>query len=399
MLNDVAGGSSIEQLRFGLSFGLAPSELARRFDIVALDLRGTGHSDPFTCSKPNADSPAAPLFPTDQTEFDAVVAANRSLASRCAAENSALLSNLDTTSVVRDVEAVRRGLGQAQISWYGIGYSARLGTAYARLFPGQLRAMVNDSATDTTTAPVERLAAEMTTAEESFNRFTRWCGSQPSVAACPLAGRDVAADFDRLTAAADKAPIPAHTQRALTGDDIRAAAQDYLNIQQPQWPAFAAAIRSALGGDATAFTITQDKTLNLVEARVQACADNPAVVDDLAGVRELSTMAHRLSPHLGGAVAGWRHLIGCIGWPVASKSMEQTPVPSAPPALFLASVHQSSTPYSWSFGAARQLPGSVILSRDADDYSMFLFSHCARTAMTEFLTDLVPPPHGQICTD
>ena len=399
MLNDVAGGSSIEQLRYALSYGLARSDLARRFDIVALDLRGVGHSDPLAC----ADTPDLHgnehLFPADTEQFASLVAANRERAQRCSTGHRELFSHLDMGSVARDVDAVREALNEQQLSWYGIGYSTALGAEYARIFPGRLRAIVNDSAVDTTSGPVERLAAEITTAEKSFDRFATWCGRQPTVGACALSGRDVAADFDRLTAAADRSPIPAGMGRVVRGDDIRAAAQDYLNIREPQWPAFASALRSAMNGDATALTVPQDKTLNRVEARTHACADTAPAVDDLAGVQALTTMARRLSPHLGGVVAGWQHLVGCIGWPVPPAARDQSSPRQTPPALFLASVHQSSSAYAWSFDAARQLPGSVVLSRDADDYSMFLFSNCARTAMASYLVDLRLPAPGQMCRD
>ena len=399
LLNDAAGGSSIEQLRYAQSFGIGQTELARRFDIVALDLRGIGHSDPLAC----ADAPDRPagisMFPTSPAQFAALVAANKALAARCSAGHPELFAHLDMSSVARDVDTVRIGLGESQLSWYGIHYSAALGTVYARMFPGRLRAIVNDSALDVTTSGVERLSAEITTAEQSFNRFVAWCNAQPSPAGCALAGNDVASDFDRLTAAADRTPIPAGPGRTLDGDGIRAAAQDYLNIKQPQWPAFAAALRSAMNGDATPLTVPQDKTLNRIEARTHACADTPPIVDDVAGVRALTTMARGLSPHLRGAVNGWQHLVGCIGWPVPAAAVDSAPVSSAPPALFLASVHQSSSAYSWSFGAATQIPGSAVLSRDADDYSMFLLSPCAQSAMTTYLVDLRLPRPGQRCDD
>src|SRR5947207_3465985 len=49
LLNDGAGGSSIEQLRYAVQAGIAQSTMAQRFDLVAVDPRGIGHSDPTGC--------------------------------------------------------------------------------------------------------------------------------------------------------------------------------------------------------------------------------------------------------------------------------------------------------------------------------------------------------------
>jgi hypothetical protein len=103
-------------------------------------------------------------------------------------------------------------------------------------------------------------------------------------------------------------------------------------------------------------------------------------------------MAKQLSPHLGGAVQAWSHLAGCQGWPVPAKRPSAQPVRDVPPALTIQSTHQSSTAYPWAFGLSAQLPGSVVLSRD--DYSMFLFSACVRSAMDGYLIDRRLPAPG-----
>ena len=48
---------------------------------------------------------------------------------------------------------------------------------------------------------------------------------------------------------------------------------------------------------------------------------------------------------------------------------------------------------------AAQLPGSIVLSRDGDDYSMFLLSQCVRDATNKYLTARVLPAPGTTCTD
>ncbi|MDF9817021.1 hypothetical protein M2266_006334 [Streptomyces sp. SPB162] len=48
---------------------------------------------------------------------------------------------------------------------------------------------------------------------------------------------------------------------------------------------------------------------------------------------------------------------------------------------------------------AAQLPGSVVLGHEGDDYSMFLGSKCAQQATNRYLTTRALPAPGTICTD
>ncbi|MFE4414157.1 alpha/beta fold hydrolase [Streptomyces sp. NPDC056821] len=178
LLNDAAGGSSIEQLRYAVEFGVGQSTIGQRFDLVAVDPRGIGHSDPTSCANRPQRASGVTYFPRSAKQFRALVANNRALAASCGPSNQTLLANLDLVSTVRDMEAVRVRLGEKQLNWYGIHYSTLLGKTYAQLYPGRLRTMIADSALDDGLSPVARLATEIRTAEESFNRFAHWCRSQ-----------------------------------------------------------------------------------------------------------------------------------------------------------------------------------------------------------------------------
>ncbi|MGW2996557.1 alpha/beta fold hydrolase, partial [Streptomyces sp. NPDC001193] len=230
LLNDGAGGSSIEQLRLAMHAGLPAigGDMTRKFDLVAVDPRGIGHSSPILCAE--APKPAGVShFPKDRAAYDTLVRHNQSFAADCLRRNGPLVKHVDLTSTAKDFEAVRIGLGERQVNWYGIHYSTLLGRTYAKLYPGRLRTMVLDTALDDTTSPLERVKAEAATAETAFNRFVAWCEASKE---CALHGKDVAATYDALVAGADRDPIPTkgRAHEPLTGEDIREATQDYLNV-------------------------------------------------------------------------------------------------------------------------------------------------------------------------
>ncbi|MEV5388556.1 alpha/beta fold hydrolase [Streptomyces sp. NPDC052721] len=399
LLNDGAGGSSIEQLRLAMRIGF-PSfagAMSRNFDLVAVDPRGVGHSTPIRCTTPLKPA-GVTHFPQNKTEFDTLVAHNRAFAADCLRENGPLVAHTDLTSTARDFEAVRTGLGEKQLNWYGIHYSTLLGRTYADLYPGRLRTMVLDTALDDTTTPTERIRREAATAEEAFNRFTAWCAASTD---CALHGKDAAAEYDALVARADRTPIPtADGSRTLTGEDIRTATQDYLTLSGVTWPALAQAVVKAQAGDATDFTYEPDDTLDPVQVQVPACLDTARPVTTFDQLTRLRNDLARISPHLGGAVRSWTALTGCLGWPIPAHPVTAgAPVHGAPPALIVQSTHQALAPHSAGLAMAAQLPGSVVLSREGDDYSMFLLSQCVRDATNRYLTTRSLPAPGTTCTD
>ena len=396
VLNDAAGGSSIEQFRYALR--LLPTfagEVLARFNIVAMDPRGVGHSTPIRCGRPQLGSGVS-YFPRSRAEFDALIANNRAFYASCRHRSGQLVDRVDMVSTARDFEQLRIALGVRQLNWYGIQYSDLLGRTYARLYPGRLRTMVLDSAPDDSQPPVERLATEIATAEQSFDRFASWCANDPS---CPLHGRDVASLYDQLVARANHDPIPVRgSDLRLTGEDIQAATQDYLVIKEVTWARLATAIEQALAGDATGFTIDPDKTLNHVQVQVPACLDDPPAADTYQGFAQLERMADDLSPHLDGAVQAWTDMAGCLGWPAAARpTWPGSPVQAAPRALILQSTHQSLSAYQSGFGLAAQLPGSRVLSVNGEDYSTYIISRCVSQAVNRYLIDRTLPAPGAFC--
>ncbi|MFJ2397992.1 alpha/beta fold hydrolase [Streptomyces sp. NPDC087843] len=402
LLNDGAGGSSIEQLRLAMHIGMPnfAGAMTRNFDLVAVDPRGVGHSTPILCGEPPKPAGVS-HFPQDRAAFDALVSHNRAFAEDCLRRNGPLVDHTDLTSTARDFEAVRIGLGERQLNWYGIHYSTLLGRTYAKLYPGRLRTMVLDTALDDTGSPLSRVTQEAVTAETAFDRFAAWCTASKD---CALHGKDVAAEYDALVTRADRDPIPTGTtgHQPLTGEDIREATQDYLTLSDHSWPELAKTIVNAQGGDATAFTHDPDDTLDPAQAQIQvpACLDNARPVHTLTQLTRLREELARVSPHLGGAVRSYKAIVGCLGWPTPAEPVKAgVPVHGAPPALVVQSTHQALAPYRAGAAMAAQLPGSVVLGHEGDDYSMFLVSKCVQKATNRYLTTRALPAPGTICTD
>src|SRR5690606_38719398 len=116
---------------------MAPAfrEILRHRNVVLLDQRGTGKSNPLRCEG-GEDLP-----------FDAGIEAVRAETARCrdALSKSADLRFYTTTDAVRDLDAVRQALGVAKINLLGVSYGTRVAQQYAMRNPESTRALVLDS--------------------------------------------------------------------------------------------------------------------------------------------------------------------------------------------------------------------------------------------------------------
>ncbi|MDH2428435.1 alpha/beta fold hydrolase [Sphaerisporangium sp. TRM90804] len=397
LINNGRGLSAIEQFRYALE-GLTQigGAMPQRFDLLAVDTRGAGHSTPIRCAEPLKPAGIS-YFPESKAAFDKLVAHNRTLGRDCVRRNGSLVAHMDQAGTARDLDAVRVALGERQLDWYGIKYSDLLGRTYAKLFPGRLRTMVLDTAVDDTVSPADRALQEAGAAEDAFNRFAERCSTSQD---CALRGQDAAARYDALVSRANRRPIPAGAVRhPMTGEDIQEATQPLLPVVQIGWPRLAAAILQAEAGDATLFAASGDRTA-LAPVHARACADDPRRIRSFGQLSRVQRRLVERSPHLGGAVSSAIALSGCIGWPVPPKPVDAgKPVSGAPPALIVQSTHQVFAPHAAGYAMARQLPGSVVLSREGDDYSMFAISQCVRDTTNRYLTERALPAQNTICTD
>lgn len=102
-------------------------------DVILLDQRGTGDSNPLECE-----------FEADMDQAtEAILAAT----ARCrdALSKRADLRFYTTTDAVRDLESVRRALGVEQVNLVGVSYGTRVAQQYAMRHPDHTRTIVLDS--------------------------------------------------------------------------------------------------------------------------------------------------------------------------------------------------------------------------------------------------------------
>ncbi len=149
--------------------------------------------------------PTVTFYPETAAEFTKLRDANRKLGKNCRELTGPVFDHVDTTSTVRDMEAVRVALGEPKISYYGVSYGTQIGQQYAELFPKRLRAMVIDSNMDHSIRdPQHYLDTSNRAFEGAFRQFAAWCDRTPG---CALHGKGTLTVWEALYARAEKGEL------------------------------------------------------------------------------------------------------------------------------------------------------------------------------------------------
>lgn len=138
------GGSAVE-LHAGI-YSLLPESVRERFDVISWDPRGVAKSEPNLkeCVPVNSVPPASGLVDWD-AYWQKTATLEGAATAACFASNPNAAPYLGTWQVVRDMDAMRAALGYPRWNYWGISYGTRIGNAYARTFPGQLRTLIEDA--------------------------------------------------------------------------------------------------------------------------------------------------------------------------------------------------------------------------------------------------------------
>jgi pimeloyl-ACP methyl ester carboxylesterase len=158
-------------------------------DLVFVDARGTGRSNPLHCDLGGSDADLQGYF-SGFLPLDKVQQCRDELASR------ADLTQYTTSRIVDDLEAVREKLGYKQVDLYGTSYGTRVAIEYMRRYPRRVRTSILDGVVPPFLHSPETFAPD---AQKSLERVLELCAAD---AKCREAFPDPRADYAAVMKAA-----------------------------------------------------------------------------------------------------------------------------------------------------------------------------------------------------
>ncbi|MGW2645291.1 alpha/beta fold hydrolase [Streptomyces sp. NPDC001393] len=365
-----------------------PQLLRDRFDIVAVEPRGTGVNPPLNCPLPVDHTVSR--FPADRAAAAALVRSNRRMGTVCAQRSGPVFPHLDTTSVARDMDAVRAALGEAKVSFLGVSYGTMVAQSYAELFPSRVRAMVLDGVVDRSLSWRRLARADAAAVQDGVRRFARWSGRDARSA---LHGRDVTGLLDSLLRRADHGGIR-DGGRPVRAEEIAQAVNAGLQSPSLYAPLATALSRTDAAGDMAPLAfLTPGRTGEYGLYRSIICQDVPGPGDPVAELPAAVPGMRATGPTLRGYSEFWDITSGCAGWPVDSAWTPHTwRVPAHFPAvLLLSGTHDVATPPAFADGVRRALPAGRLLRWDGDGHTAWLNSPATVAAAADYLATLHMP--------
>ena len=165
-------------------------EILKKRNVILVDQRGTGESNPLACADANGKDA------TSDNEDAGNADDARRFAERCrdVLSKKADLRFYTTTDAIRDLDAVRSAIGAAQINLVGVSYGTRVAQQYAMRYPKSTRSIVLDSVAPNTLIVGNDFARNL---EQALNLQFGQCGK---IAACAKALGDPRSRLDTLMA-------------------------------------------------------------------------------------------------------------------------------------------------------------------------------------------------------
>ncbi len=108
---------------------------ANRYDIVAVDQRGSGASEPLDC----------PRIESGTFDWDGAKPSTDRPITDCSNQQGAARAGYNTAEAVADLDVIRADLGLDKISLLGVSYGTKVALAYAKAHPANTRSMILDS--------------------------------------------------------------------------------------------------------------------------------------------------------------------------------------------------------------------------------------------------------------
>jgi pimeloyl-ACP methyl ester carboxylesterase len=145
------GGPGGSGLTLSVLGQYVPKGAGDSYDWIGWDPRGVGSSTPSLHCDPNYFQGPRPNYtPSTAALTDFWLAKSKAYAEACGADGGALLDHVTTVDSAKDMESIRKAMGQSRINYFGFSYGTYLGSVYGTLFPERLRRAVFDSTVNPT---------------------------------------------------------------------------------------------------------------------------------------------------------------------------------------------------------------------------------------------------------
>lgn len=378
--------------------------LLEHFDIVGWDPRGTGLSEPPIDCIDDFDPYFTAVDSTPETDEERLemVGIAEDFAAACTGRNGTIIEHVGTNNSARDMDTLRRALGEEQISYFGFSYGSELGATWATLFPDTVRAAVLDGASDPNADALESSLQQMRGFQESLETFLSRCDDIPD---CEFRqGGDATEAYLDLMADLDAMPLEIDPDRPPVNRDVATVATIQAMYSENLWQQLERALANAIDGDGSGLMRLNDQYYqrqpdgtygNELEAfQTISCADTA----DRQTVEEADAEAplyREVAPLL--IPEGSTGSYFCTFFPPALDPRADVTGVGAGPIVVIGTTGDPATPFDSTVRMSDTLEDGRLVIVEADQHTGYGVNLCVVEVVNRYLIDLEPPDDGTEC--
>lgn len=401
------GGSGVTGLP---GFANDFESLRSRYDLVSFDPRGVGRSEPVECATDKELDAyyALDFTPDDAAEERTLSDAQKKYAAGCEKDAGPQLPYVGTENAARDMDLMRRVLGDDKLHYFGISYGTELGGVYAHLFPKNVGRAVFDAVVDPEAGVEAGALGQAKGFQLALDNFAKDCVDRGD--GCVLPGDSVAGIEEFVTDLLDRLdaqPIPGIGDRMLTQTQATNGIAQALYSKE-FWPYLEQGLDEADGGNGALLLALSDsmngrnRTGNYSNIQSANAAINCVDFKErytLGQARERLPEFREASPVFGDFM-GWA-LSSCAQWPVPGIwDHPDVSAAGSAPILVIGNTGDPATPYAGARSMVDALgPGvGVELTYKGQGHGAYSSgSSCVKSATDAYLLDGKVPASGTVC--
>jgi pimeloyl-ACP methyl ester carboxylesterase len=420
------GGSATSFALFAPSF--LSDSLLERFDIVGVDPRGIGAGANVRCFSSVADqTPVLDLlnvpFPVTRAEEQRYVAGSELLGKACSTTGRPLSGAMSTAEVARDMDVIRRAVGDRKLNYLGFSYGSALGQYYANMFPDRFRALAVDGVLDpaawvgSTRQILDERLRSSDGAYRALIEILERC-DRAGEKFCVFAAGDPVRNFGAIARALRAEPIElpvgggtftvtyaifvGAVLGSLYGIDAgpavtRLAAEVWAALTANSTDALTERVRAARPAE-RGYDIPYQNGLEASSTVICTDGRHPA---DAGSWPAATARRDQRAPYFGRAWGWIDSQCAHRTWTGQDEDAYRGPFTrrTAAPVLVVGNFWDPATNYRGAVASSRLLPNSRLLSSNNWGHTAYGSGACVTTAIDDYLLTGAPPAGGTVCTD
>ncbi len=306
-----------------------------------------------------------------------------------------------TNNSARDMDTIRRALGEDEISYFGFSYGSELGGTWATLFPDTVRAAVLDGAADPNADELEGSLQQVAGFETTLATFLAQCSDNPDCAF--HSDGDAEGAFDQLMLKIDDKPLPTVAGRPLLTRGVALQGVAEAMYSDVLWTDLEQALASARQGDGSGLLAlydayyqrqpdgTWDNSLEAFQTiHCMDTAERLTVEEEDATAPQFNEVAPRMAPGSTGSYF-------CTFFPESTDPRIEITAAGAGPIVVCGATGDPATPLESTRNMVESLEDGRLIIIDADQHTCYGADPCADELIDDYLVNLNAPPPVTEC--